>query len=332
MKQIAVVILNWNGVDLLEKFLPSVVENTPEADIFIADNASTDHSISYVREHFTGVKIIENKSNLGFAAGYNEALKKVNNPYLVLLNSDVQVTPNWLKPMIDLFEKEPQTAILQPKILDYKNKQYFEYAGAAGGFIDKFGYPFCRGRIFEKLEKDNGQYDGILDIFWASGACFFVRNTAFKALGGFDADFFAHQEEIDFCWRAKNKGYDIKYNSKSVVYHVGGATLKFQNPKKTFLNFRNSLLMLTKNLPIRKLFWVILVRLILDGLAGIQFILKGEFSHCKAILQAHFCFYKRFTSYFKKRDKTQLENYFKVKSIVYQYFIKKTTIFSKINF
>jgi GT2 family glycosyltransferase len=331
LKQIAVVILNWNGIDLLEKFLPSVVENSPEADIFIADNASTDYSINYVRAHFTGVKIIENKSNLGFAAGYNEALKKVDNPYLVLLNSDVQVTPNWLNPMVTMFENEPQTAILQPKILDYKNKDYFEYAGAAGGFVDQFGYPFCRGRIFEKLEKDNGQYDDVSDIFWASGACFFIRNTVFKALGGFDADFFAHQEEIDFCWRAKNKGFDVKYNSKSVVYHLGGATLKFKNPKKTFLNFRNSLFMLTKNLPFKRLFWVLLVRLILDGLAGIQFVLKGDFLHCKAILKAHFCFYKGFKNQFKKRDKNQLANYFKEKSIVFKYFIKQKTTYLELH-
>ena len=255
--KIAVVILNWNGTKLLEQFLPSIVNYSPEAEIYVADNASTDGSVSFVKVNFPTVKIVENKSNFGFAQGYNEALKHIDAEIYALVNSDIEVTENWLKSIIETFEKEPKTAIIQPKLLDYKQKEYFEYAGAAGGFIDKYGYPYCRGRVFETLEKDNGQYDDHLDIFWASGACFFIRSSVYKELKGFDAEFFAHQEEIDLCWRAFNKGHHIKYNSQSVVYHVGGATLQQGNPKKTFLNFRNSLLMLVKNLPKNQLFQIL---------------------------------------------------------------------------
>ena len=268
--KIAVVILNWNGEKLLEQFLPSIVQYSPQADIYVADNASTDDSVSYLKAFFPTVKIIQNDSNLGFAEGYNEALKEVDAEIYALVNSDIEVTENWLKPIVETFENEPKTAIIQPKILDFKRKEYFEYAGAAGGFLDKYGYPYCRGRVFETLEKDNGQYDDNCEIFWASGACFFIRSSVYKELEGFDANFFAHQEEIDLCWRAFNKGYMIKYNSQSVVYHVGGATLQQGNPKKTFLNFRNSLLMLLKNLPKKQLISVIFIRLLLDGVAGVQ--------------------------------------------------------------
>ena len=222
-----------------------------------------------------------------------------------MVNSDIEVTENWLKPIIETFENEPKTAIIQPKILDFKRKEYFEYAGAAGGFLDKYGYPYCRGRIFETLEKDNGQYDDNREIFWASGACFFIRSSVYKELKGFDADFFAHQEEIDLCWRAFNKGHKIKYNSQSVVYHVGGATLQQGNPKKTFLNFRNSLLMLLKNLPKKQLIPVIFIRLILDGVAGVQFLSQGKFKHFLAILKAHFSFYSLVAENYKKREAFQ---------------------------
>ena len=235
--------------------------------------------------------IVENKDNFGFAQGYNEALQYIDAEIFALVNSDIEVTENWLKPIIETFENESETAIIQPKILDYKRKEYFEYAGAAGGFLDQYGYPYCRGRIFETLEKDNGQYDDNCDIFWASGACFFIRSSVFNQLKGFDADFFAHQEEIDLCWRAINQGYTIKYNSQSVVYHIGGATLQQGNPKKTFLNFRNSLLMLLKNLPQKRLIPVIFGRLVLDAVAGMQFLLQGKLKHLGAILKAHFSFY-----------------------------------------
>ena len=327
--KIAVVILNWNGEKLLEQFLPSIVNYSPEADIYVADNASTDDSVSYLKAFFPTVKIIQNDSNLGFADGYNEALKHVDSDIFALVNSDIEVTENWLKPIIETFENEPKTAIIQPKLLDFKRKEYFEYAGAAGGFIDKYGYPYCRGRVFETLEKDNGQYDDNCEIFWASGACFFIRSSVYKELKGFDADFFAHQEEIDLCWRAFNKGHQIKYNSQSVVYHVGGATLQQGNPMKTFLNFRNSLLMLLKNLPKNKLIPIILVRLLLDAVAGMQFLFQGKFKHLLAILKAHFSFYSLVAVHYRKRNLFQSEKYYKTKSIVFQYYVKGGKVFEK---
>jgi GT2 family glycosyltransferase len=330
LKKIAVVILNWNGTKLLEQFLPSILQNSPQATIYVADNASTDHSIAFIKKNFPSIQVIQNQANYGFAKGYNQALKQVDAEIYALVNSDVEVTENWLLPIIETFENESQTAIIQPKILDYKNKKYFEYAGAAGGYIDRYGYPFCRGRIFDTIEQDLGQYDDQCEIFWASGACFFIRSTVYNELKGFDADFFAHQEEIDLCWRAINKGYKIKYNSKSVVYHVGGATLEQGNPKKTFLNFRNSLLMLTKNLPITSLFTVLLTRFLLDGLAGIQFIMKGKFSHCWAIVQAHFSFYRWCKSNYKKRELPHRIKYYKIKSIVFNYYAKNGTVFGKL--
>ena len=325
--KIAVVILNWNGQKLLEQFLPSVIKYSKEAVIYVADNASTDDSIIFVKNTFPTVKIIKNSNNYGYAKGYNEALQFVEEDIYALVNSDIEVSENWLQPIIETFNNEPNTAIIQPKILDFKNKEYFEYAGAAGGFIDKYGYPFCRGRIFDTIEKDNGQYNDNCKIFWASGACFFIRKDVFRKLNGFDDDFFAHQEEIDLCWRAFNQDYEIKFNYKSVVYHVGGATLELGNPKKTFLNFRNSLLMLVKNLPKNKLFSVLITRMILDGLAGFQFILKGKFNHFFAILNAHFSFYSLFLSYYKKRELHQKNVYFKQKSIVYKYFINSGKVF-----
>lgn len=326
--KIAVVILNWNGEKLLAQFLPSIVKYSQEATVYVADNASTDDSIVFVKSNFPTVQIIKNESNFGFAQGYNEALKSVDAELFALVNSDIEVTENWLKPIIETFENEPKTAIIQPKILDYKNKEYFEYAGAAGGFIDKYGYPFCRGRLFESLEKDNGQYDDNCEIFWASGACFFIRSSVYNKLKGFDVDFFAHQEEIDLCWRAFNKGFISKYSSQSVVYHVGGATLQQGNPKKTFLNFRNSLLILTKNLPKENLYKILFNRLILDGIAGIQFLFQGKFKHFMAVLEAHFSFYQLFNTNYRKRSDFQSKKYYKTKSIVYIYFIKKIKVFS----
>jgi len=326
-KKIAVVILNWNGAELLEQFLPSVLSYSNEANIYVADNASTDNSILVITARFPSIKIIRNNGNYGFATGYNLALEQVEEPYYALVNSDVEVTENWLAPILSIFENEPEIGIIQPKILDYKNKENFEYAGAAGGFIDKYGYPFCRGRLFTSIEKDNHQYDDEMNIFWASGACFFIRKEIFKKLNGFDDDFFAHQEEIDLCWRAFNLGHKTKYTYKSVVYHVGGATLNNSNSKKTFLNFRNSLLMLLKNLPKKQLLPILLTRLLLDGLAGIQFIFQGKFKHCFAILKAHFHFYHLISINLKKRSGSQSKKYFHTNSIVYSYFIKKNMLF-----
>lgn len=322
-KKIAVVILNWNGAKLLEQFLPSVVAYSNEANIYVADNASTDNSIAVIKEQFPSVQIIQNEGNFGFAMGYNVALQNVEEPYYALVNSDIEVTENWLSPILTIFDNEPNTGIIQPKILDYKNKDYFEYAGAAGGYIDQYGYPYCRGRIFESIEKDHRQYDDQTEIFWASGSCFFIRKEIYRTLNGFDPDFFAHQEEIDLCWRAFNLGYSAKYTSKSVVYHVGGATLNHSNPKKTFLNFRNSLFMLLKNLPSHQLFPIIFIRLVLDGLAGIQFIFKGKFAHCFAILKAHFYFYHLINYNLKKRGTIQKSDYYQSKSIVFSYFLNQ---------
>ena len=329
--KVAVVILNWNGKQLLEQFLPSVVQYSKEATIYVADNASTDDTVAFVKAHFPDVKLVVNTTNTGYAGGYNEALQHIEADIYALVNSDIEVTENWLQPIIKTFQEESNTAIIQPKILDFKNKAYFEYAGAAGGFIDQYGYPFCRGRIFNTLEKDQGQYDSNQDIFWASGACFFIRSIVYKELNGFDASFFAHQEEIDLCWRAINKGYSIKYLFESKVYHVGGATLEQGNPKKTELNFRNSLLMLTKNLPKKVLFRVLFIRILLDGIAGMKFLFEGQPKHTLAIVKAHFVFYHLFLNNYRKRTDFQLKKYYYTKNIVFNYFVNKQDYFSKIN-
>uniref|UniRef100_UPI00404A7692 glycosyltransferase family 2 protein n=2 Tax=Flavobacterium sp. TaxID=239 RepID=UPI00404A7692 len=326
-KKIAVVILNWNGKSLLEKFLPSVLAHSAEAKIYVADNASTDDSITFLNENYQSVTCIQNKENFGYAGGYNHALKQVNELYLILLNSDVEVTKDWLKPILSVFENDDDVAIIQPKILDYYNRDKFEYAGAAGGFIDQYGYPFCRGRIFDTIETDSGQYDDLISVFWASGACFGIRRNIFEALGGFDADFFAHQEEIDLCWRAFNQNYKTVFCGHSTVFHVGGGTLKQESAHKTYLNFRNNLLMLLKNLPQKSLFRIIFIRMILDGLAAFRFVSKGKFSHFWAILKAHFSFYKHIKKTYKKRPKSLKPNYFYQKSIVSQYFLNNNKLF-----
>ena len=326
-KKIAVVVLNWNGVELLKQFLPSIMQHSEQATIYLADNNSSDDSIQMVTEQFPSIKIIKNDANYGYASGYNMALKNVEEEYYALVNSDIEVTENWLDPILSIFDNKPEIAIIQPKILDFKNKSNFEYAGAAGGFIDQYGFPFCRGRVFATIENDNQQYDDEQEIFWASGACFFIRKEVYQKLNGFDGDFFAHQEEIDLCWRAFNLGYKVNYTYKSVVYHVGAATLNQSNPKKTFLNFRNSLVMLVKNLPKSKLISVIFIRLCLDGLAGIQFIIKGKFKHCFAILKAHFYFYHLISKNLQKRNSSQKENYYHTKSIVYSYFVRNIRMF-----
>ncbi|OBX20124.1 MULTISPECIES: glycosyltransferase family 2 protein [Bizionia] len=320
--KIAVVILNWNGQKLLEQFLPAVMAFSEEATIYVADNASTDDSVHYIKENFPEITIIENSENGGYAKGYNDALIQVEEDIYCLLNSDVEVTENWLKPILTEFVNNSETAIIQPKILDYKNKAYFEYAGAAGGFIDKYGYPFCRGRVFNAIEKDNKQYNDKADIFWASGACFFIRKSVFKTLGGFDESFFAHMEEIDLCWRAFNQDLKTVYIGKSTVFHVGGATLKNTNPKKTYLNFRNSLFTLTKNAS-GNLFLLIFTRLLLDGVASVMFLFTFKFQHILAVLKAHLSFYKNLPTLLKKRHVlNQKTGYFKTKSIVWDYHIK----------
>ncbi|MDE3740584.1 glycosyltransferase family 2 protein [Maribacter polysaccharolyticus] len=320
--KIAIVILNWNGEVLLERYLPSVIQYSEGADIYVADNDSTDGSIAFLSNNFPEVKIIRNTVNGGFAKGYNDALKNVVADIFCLLNNDVEVTPNWLDPIKNAFDTMPHASIVQPKILDLMRKDHFEYAGAAGGFIDQLGYPFCRGRIFQELEKDTGQYDDITEIFWATGACMFIKSDLYKELGGFDEEYFAHQEEVDLCWRAKNAGYRVFYIGTSKVYHLGGSTLSNMNPKKTYLNFRNSLFSITKNLPRPKALLIIFLRLLLDGVAAIRFVFQFKFSHCLAILKAHLSFYTKFRSMDKKRVKTNfIKKYYVTKSIVWSHFV-----------
>tara|TARA_R110001583_G_scaffold109799_2_gene258630 strand:+ start:10748 stop:11764 length:1017 start_codon:yes stop_codon:yes gene_type:complete len=332
--KIAIVILNWNGKQLLEKFLPSIVKysDLSNVEIYVADNASTDDSVSFIKKNFPSIRIVQNKENGGFAKGYNDALKHIDTDIYALVNSDIEVTEGWLNSILKTFEKEPNTAVIQPKILDYKNKELFEYAGAAGGFIDKYGYPYCRGRIFSELEKDNQQFNDEKDIFWASGACFFIRSKTFHELNGFDEDYFAHQEEIDLCWRVKNKGKNIKYIGDSKVYHVGGATLKEESPRKTFLNFRNSLFSLVKNLPKNQLVNILFIRLVLDGVAGVKFLFEMRPKHTFAILKAHFSFYSLLGKMIKKRKTlTKKTAYYAVKSIIWQHYVLGKKKYSEID-
>ena len=331
--RIAIVILNWNGEVLLERYLPSVIQYSGDADIYMADNASTDGSVDFVKTNFPQIQIIQNSVNGGFSKGYNDALHSVDADIFCLLNSDVEVTENWLEPIKEAFNTIKDAAIIQPKVLDLMRKEYFEYAGAAGGFIDQLGYPFCRGRIFQELEKDSGQYDDVKEIFWATGACMFIKSEVYKSLDGFDEDYFAHQEEVDLCWRAKNAGYKVYYIGASKVYHLGGSTLSNMNPKKTYLNFRNSLFSITKNLPRRKALLIIFLRLLLDAVAGIRFIFQFKFKHCFAIIKAHLNFYTKFGRMYRKREKHNfIKKYYVTRSIVWSHFvhhIKKFNILVK---
>ncbi len=326
-KDIAIVILNWNGKALLEQFLPSVIAYSDDATIYVADNASTDDSTAFVSENFPTVKVIQNAENGGYAKGYNDALKYIEEPLLCLVNNDIEVTQHWLRPIVAAFNADVDTAIIQPKILDYNNKSHFEYAGAAGGFLDKYGFPYCRGRIFDAIEEDQGQYNDTIDIFWASGACFFIRKSVFKSLNGFDESYFAHMEEIDLCWRSYNCHHKTKYVGAASVYHVGGATLKNTNSKKTYLNFRNSLFTLVKNTD-KHLFYRTFIRMLLDGIAAIRFLIQLEPKHFAAILKAHGSFYINLISLLKQRKKLpKRSNYYDNTSIVWSYFIKKRTKF-----
>ncbi len=319
--KIAIAILNWNGKHWLEKFLPNVINFSEEANIYIIDNASTDDSVSFVEKHFPSVKIIKNEKNTGFAGGYNEGLKHISEDIYCLLNSDVEVTENWIKPIATLFEKNPEIAAIQPKIRSFEDDQFFEFAGAGGGLIDNLGYPYCRGRVFEKLEEDYGQYDDETEIFWASGCALFIRKEDYWEMNGLDERFFAHQEEIDLCWRLKNAGRKIYYCGKSTVFHVGGGTLNKQSPQKTYLNIRNNLSMLLKNLPKSTLFWLIPFRLVLDGVAGIYFGFKDGFPHLWAVLRAHFGFYGMLGSTLKLRGKNQIKNYYQTKWLIFKHFL-----------
>ena len=280
----AVVILNWNTRHFLEKFLPNVIKFSSEyAEIIVADNASTDGSVLFVKKNYPSVRIIENSENKGYTGGYNNALSQVKSEYFVLLNSDVEVTENWLLPLIQLMDNNPDMGACQPKVLSYHSPDYFEYAGSAGGFIDKYGYPFCRGRIFNTLEKDLHQYDETRAVFWATGACMMVRSTVFKKLNGFDPVFFAHMEEIDLCWRMHLEGYGVYFCALSTVFHVGGGTLQKSNSRKTFFNFRNNLLMIYKNTNPSEIQSILFIRFILDLLASVKFLFSGSFPDFKAV-------------------------------------------------
>lgn len=289
MNKVAVIILNWNGEKLLREYLPSVIETTDTsiADIIVADNGSTDSSVELLRKEFPQVKLLEFKENYGFAEGYNRAIKETNYPYTVLLNSDVATTQGWINTLFDYMEANPNVGACQPKIRAYTNKTYFEYAGAAGGFIDSNGYPYCRGRIFDTVEEDNGQYDEVIPVFWATGAALMVRSELYLGVGGLDKDFFAHMEEIDLCWRILLTGSEIMAVPQSVVYHLGGGSLPASNPRKTYLNFRNNLLMLHKNLPDETRGKTLFIRRLLDTVAWAKFMATFDFKNANAILKAH---------------------------------------------
>lgn len=302
----AIVILNFNGRRYLAQFLPIVLEHSPNAEVIVADNGSDDDSIAFLRKHYPQVRRIELTENLGFAAGYNAALQQVGTDYdyYVLLNSDVEVTPGWLDPLVAMLNKDKTIAAVQPKIRAYDQKESFEYAGAAGGWLDALDYPFCRGRVFAVTEKDEGQYDNAQEIFWATGAALVIRSKLFHDIGGFDGDYFAHLEEIDLCWRLKRAGYKIMVEPKSTVYHIGGGTLGYNTPGKAYLNFRNSLYTILKNEPKGKLLWLLPLRLILDGLAAILFLTEGKFPHIRSIIKAHWTFFPNFGKVLQKRKKT----------------------------
>ena len=333
--QVAVVILNWNGQKYLEQFLPSVIQNSGNAKIVVADNASTDNSVEFVQKNYPEIELVINSENGGFAKGYNDALKNVNAEFYMLLNSDIEVTPNWLAPLIEQM-KDPQVAGCQPKVKAYNSQVSFEHAGASGGFLDRNYFPFCRGRIFNSIETDFGQYNGVSEIFWASGACLLIRSELFHNAGGFDEAFFAHMEEIDLCWRLKKMNYKFMVCPSSTVYHIGGGTLPYTSPRKVYLNFRNSIMMLIKNhegVLLPKLF----TRLCIDGIAAIRFLMIGEFKQFNAVWRAHFFAYGNMKTLLKKRKAIKnASTTFNATglykgSILTAYFFKGITEYSKLN-
>lgn len=339
-QKVAIVILNWNGEQHLKQFLPSVVRHSEGAhiDVVLIDNGSTDTSVGYIQQHFPSVRIIQLDANYGFTGGYNIGLQQVDADIAVLLNSDVEVTANWLQAPLQYMQERKDVFAVQPKILSYQNKNYYEFAGAAGGYIDFFGYPFCRGRIIHSIEKDEEQYNDIKEVFWASGACMFVRLDVFKAVGGFDDSFFAHMEEIDLCWRMKAIGMRIVCVPQSVVYHLGGGTLDKENPMKTFLNFRNNLMMLYKNLTFKQWLFVCVSRFFLDYLAALVMLLQGKPKDSWAVVRARLAFWKLYNQTKLKRKDIQrtkkiyphLEVY--KGSILFDFYVKKRNSFSSLKF
>lgn len=328
-KDISVVILNWNGSAMLQRFLPSVIRYSEEAEIIVADNGSTDHSIDILREKFPSVRILPFRENYGFAEGYNRAIQQIETPYVLLLNDDVEVTPHWLQPLLAFMNHHPEVAACQPKILSETQRELFEYAGACGGFIDHLGYPYCRGRIFNHVEKDRGQYDQVCPIFWATGAALLVRTDVYRKEGGLDKRFFAHMEEIDFCWRLRSRNYRIYCIPQSTVYHVGGGTLPKSHPRKTFLNFRNNLLMLYKNLPEERLNSTLRIRYFLDLVAALKMLLSGQVKESMAIVKALRTFFKIRHDFDREREenlrKQQLKDIPEMRneSLLVAFYLKK---------
>jgi GT2 family glycosyltransferase len=328
MNKIGVVILNYNGLELLKKFLPDLIKNSLNSNIYIVDNNSSDASLKWIGKNFKEVRTILLDKNYGFAKGYNMGLKNIKDEIVCLINNDVLVNSGWLKPVSEFFDENKEAAIVQPHILDLNFKNRFEYAGAAGGYIDKYGYPFCRGRIFDSIEEDKGQYDFNKEIFWASGACFFIRKNIFESLGGFDEDFFAHQEEIDLCWRARVMGYKVWSIYKSKVFHLGGGTLDYNSSTKTYLNHRNSLLMLTKNLP-NKNHLLLFVRIVIDVFSAYVYLFNLKPGKFFAVIKAHLSFVLLYMKMRHKRIVSNNEyNYYRVNNIIHEYFLKKIKKFT----
>jgi len=321
---LGVVILNWNGENLIKKFLPSVIKYTPVIhNIYLIDNGSNDDSVEFIRSNFNRVKIIKLDKNYGFAKGYNIGLKNIDDDILCLLNNDVEVSENWTEEILKQFAAEPNTAVIQPKLKDYYNKSNFDYAGAAGGFLDKYGYPYCNGRIYNNVEVDKNQYDKTREIFWACGACFFIRNNIFKKFGGFDDVYWAHFEEIDLCWRLQNHGFKIRFNAKSIVYHANGATLNHNNPNKTYLNYRNMLFTITKNSK-NNLFFLLIEKFFIDLIIAVYTLFNKGIMHFVAIIKAYLSFYKHINLLikFRKKNKREIKHY-KIRSIICEYLFYK---------
>ncbi len=334
MIKVAVVILNYNGKSYLSKFLPGVIQHSkPFGEVIVADNASTDGSVDMLQTDFPDIRVIKNPSNGGFTTGYNLALKQIEAEYFVLLNSDIEVSNRWLEPVIQLMDNDHNIAACQPKILSLVQPSHFEYAGAGGGFIDRFGYPFCRGRIFNHLEEDMGQYNDSREVFWASGACMFVRAELYQSHGGLDDSFFAHMEEIDYCWRLKNLGYKIMYCGESTVFHIGGGTLPKISARKTYYNFRNNLSLLVKNLPADKVISIIIIRLFLDGAASLKFLMQGGISHFLAVFRAHLHFYRKLPYLMKSRKQLRQQQVSGIynQNIAVEYFLKGKKSFTDLN-
>lgn len=335
----AVVVLSYNGRDLHKLFFPLLLqEAVGQYDVILVDNACTDDTAAYVAEHFPEVGLVSIAVNRGFANGYAEGLKQIQAKYYVLLSADFEVTPGWFQPLHQLMEKHEDVAACQPKIKYYKDKKMFEYAGAGGGFIDRWGYLFCRGRLFFTLEEDQGQYDNTIEVFWAGGGCMFVRANVYHALGGLDADLYAHMEEVDLCWRMKNAGHRIAYCGSSTVYHIGGSVISYGSPQKLFYNYRNSLVLLLKNLPTGRLMWLMPFRLVLDGISGLRSLLKGEWMEVRTIVRAHWNFFLHVGKWWRKRKevrrvrKTDSRSAVYPGSIIVDYFIRKKQRYTELEF